>query len=65
MSLSLPFSPGSGVNISSAAESTYQSFDPQGQWQFNSTDQTTDPSIYSRQQGLQVSGGYGAYVHLI
>jgi hypothetical protein len=30
MTLSLPFSPGSSVNMSSAMEGTYQSFDSQG-----------------------------------
>ena len=63
MSLSLPFGPGSSVNASSATESTYPSFDPPSQWQFNRTDQTADPSRYPRQEELQVTSGYGAYVH--
>jgi hypothetical protein len=63
MSLSLPFSPGNSVDISSAMENTYQSFEPQGQWQFNTADPGADPSsIYPRKQPMLMLGGFGAYI---
>jgi hypothetical protein len=65
MTLSLPFSPGNGVDASSMTESTYPSFDQQSRWQFNGADLNTDPSIYARPQSLSSMGGFGAYMSRI
>jgi hypothetical protein len=65
MTLSLPFSPGNGVDASLTTESTYPSFNQQSRWQFNGTDLNADPSIYARPQLLSSMGSFGAYVSRI
>ena len=65
MTLTLPFGLGSGVDVSSSMDNTYQQFDPQGRWQANSMDPGADPSIYSRSQAPSIQGGFGTYVRLI
>ena len=65
MTLTLPFGLGSGIDVSSLMDNTYQQFDPQGRWQANSMDPSADPSIYSRLQAPSIQGRFRSYVRHI
>jgi hypothetical protein len=50
------------TDMSLAMESSYQSFNPQGQWKFNSADPSVDHGIYARSQEPLMLAGSGAYM---
>ena len=62
MALCLPFGTGGSSDITTTAENTYQSFDPQGRRPPNGADLSADPSIYLRPQGLPMPGRFGVNV---
>ena len=45
MAMSLPSGSGNGVNIPPVIGNTYHAPDPNGQWQLNCADLSTDPSV--------------------
>ncbi|KAH9011193.1 hypothetical protein EDB84DRAFT_1569910 [Lactarius hengduanensis] len=60
MTLSLPFSPVSGVDIGQSMENVCQPFEQQGRWPFGA-DPNADLSAYTRQRPLAIPGGVGVY----
>ncbi|KAH9048853.1 hypothetical protein EDB84DRAFT_1433981 [Lactarius hengduanensis] len=63
MTLSLPFSPVSGVDIGQSMENVCQPFEQQGRWPFGA-DPNADLSAYTRQRPLAIPGGVGVYLTL-
>ncbi|KAH9167197.1 hypothetical protein EDB89DRAFT_1910207 [Lactarius sanguifluus] len=60
MTLSLPFSPISGVDVGQSMENICQPFEQQGRWPFGA-DLNADLSAYTRQRPLAMPGGVGVY----
>ncbi|KAH9176260.1 hypothetical protein EDB89DRAFT_1903094 [Lactarius sanguifluus] len=60
MTLSLPFSPVSGVDVGQSMENICQPFEQQGRWPFGA-DLNADLSAYTRQRPLAMPGGVGVY----
>ncbi|KAH9014945.1 hypothetical protein EDB85DRAFT_1898963 [Lactarius pseudohatsudake] len=60
MTLSLPFSPISGVNLGQSMDNICQPFEQQGRWPFGA-DPNADLSTYTRQRPLAIPGGAGVY----